>query len=60
MPETPNFENPYLWFKVYTKEFGRDKDLLVIWKYSPNNATQNSKTGQKGVIKKEFSDQPVI
>lgn len=45
MPETPNFENPYLWFKVYTKEFGRDKDLLVIWKYSPNNATQNSKTG---------------
>lgn len=46
MPETPNFENPWLWFKVYTKEFGRDKDLLVIWKYNPKSATApNKKTG---------------
>lgn len=38
MPETPNFENPWLWFKVYQREFGRDKDICVIWKFNPNNA----------------------
>lgn len=46
MPETPNFENPWLWYKVYKKQFGRDKDLLVIWKYNPNAATQVKRTGQ--------------
>lgn len=45
MPETPNFENPWLWYKVCTKQFGRDNDLLVIWKYNPNAARPNLKMG---------------
>uniref|UniRef100_A0A336LZP9 CSON009063 protein n=1 Tax=Culicoides sonorensis TaxID=179676 RepID=A0A336LZP9_CULSO len=38
MPETPNFENPALWFKVYQREIGRDNDVCVIWKYNPSSA----------------------
>lgn len=32
MPECPDFENEKQWEKCYSKEWGLNKDICVIWK----------------------------